>query len=201
MTKPIPPIIETHPLTPDRWRDFAELMNSRYDTRHCWCIWPRITTNYRTRTDAANRRSFKKVVDTAKAPPGILAYVEGVPAGWCAVAPREDYKRLDRSRATSPFDEQPVWSVVCFFVRRGMRGKGLSRTLLSAAVDLATQHGANIIEGYPVEDTRNLFRGVASVFKAAGFKEVARRKANRPFMRYRAMPTPKRARSQSVQSA
>jgi hypothetical protein len=118
-----------------------------------------------------------------------------VPAGWCAVAPREDYPRLARSRATAPFDERPAWSVVCFFIRGGMRRRGLSATLLSAAVDLAIQHGATIIEGYPVEGTRNLFRGVASVFKAAGFKEVARRKPNHPLMRYRSGPTRKRARS------
>jgi len=195
MTKPSTPVIETHPLTPDRWRDFAELMNSRYDTRHCWCMWPRLATSYKARTGATNRRSIKKVVDTAKAPPGVLAYVDGVPAGWCAVAPREEYRKLARSRSTSPFDDQPAWSVVCFLVRRGMRGQGLSRTLLSAAVELATQHGAKIVEGYPVEGTRNLFRGVPSVFSDAGFKKVARREANRPFMRYRTRPAHKRARA------
>ena len=182
--------VETHPLTPDRWGDFAELMNSRYDTRHCWCMWPRITTNYRTRSGAANRRSIKNVVDTAAAPPGVLAYVDGEAAGWCAVAPREEYKRLGRSRATSPFDDQPVWSVVCFFIRRGRRRAGLSRTLLSAGVEFAIQHGATIVEGYPVEGTRNLFRGVASVFKDAGFKEAARRLPNRPLMRYHYSPVP-----------
>jgi GNAT superfamily N-acetyltransferase len=149
-------------------------------------MWPRITTNYRTRTGASNRRSFKKVVDTAAAPPGVLAYVDGAPAGWCAVAPRDDYPRLARSRTTAPFDDQPAWSVVCFFVRNGMRRKGLSKALLCAALELATQHGAKIVEGYPVEDTRNLFRGVSSVFTGAGFKEVARRATNRPLMRYRA---------------
>jgi len=130
------------------------------------------------------------VVDTAAAPPGVLAYVDGEPAGWCAVAPRTEYKRLARSRATAPFDDQPVWSVVCFFVRGGMRRAGLSRALLSAAVDLAIEHGATIVEGYPVEGTRNLFRGVASVFKDAGFKEVARRLPNRPLMRYDSRPAP-----------
>jgi GNAT superfamily N-acetyltransferase len=188
-------VIETHPLTPDRWRDFSELMNSRWDTRHCWCMALRITTNYRTRTAATNRRAFKKVVDTAKAPPGVLAYVGGVPAGWCAVAPRNEYSRLARSRATAPLDDQPVWSIVCFFVRGGMRRKGLSRILLSAAVDLATQHGAKLVEGYPVDGGGDPFHGVASVFRGAGFKEVARRTHNRPFMRYRTTSARKRARA------
>src|SRR5436190_15269952 len=111
------PNIKTQPLTADRWRDFSELFNTSATTRHCWCTWPRTPSDYRTQTDAANRRSFKKVVDTAPAPPGVLAYVDGVVAGWCAVAPRHDYGRLTRSRATAPLDEQPVWSVVCFFIR------------------------------------------------------------------------------------
>src|SRR5882724_4062346 len=117
MTQRSTPVIETHALTPDRWRDFAELFSSSATTRHCWCTWPRTTRDYRTQTDATNRRFFKKVVDTATSPPGVLAYVDGVPAGWCAVAPREDYSRLARSRATAPLDDQSVWSVVCFFIR------------------------------------------------------------------------------------
>ena len=148
-------------------------------------MWPRVTTDYRTQTEAGNKRAFKKVVDTAPAPPGVLAYVDGVAAGWCAVAPRGDYGRLARSRATAPLDDEQVWSVVCFFIRRGMRKRGLTKALLSAAVELAIEHGAKIVEGYPVEGKGDPFHGVASVFEAAGFKEVARRVPNRPFMRYR----------------
>lgn len=192
MTTPAAPVIETHALTPDRWRDLSELFSTSAVTRHCWCMWPRITTDYRTQTDAGNKRAFKKVVDTAPAPPGVLAYVDGVVAGWCAVAPRDDYLRLARSRATAPIDDEPVWSVVCFFVRRGMRRAGLSKALLLGAIELATQHGAIIVEGYPVEGSGDPFHGVASMFKAAGFKEVARRTPNRPVMRYRVKAARKR---------
>ncbi|MEX2226012.1 MAG: GNAT family N-acetyltransferase [Dehalococcoidia bacterium] len=183
-TEPSSGIIETHALTPDRWRDFAALMNSRFDTRHCWCMWPRLAVNYTMRTAEANRRSMKKAVDTAPAPPGILAYADGVPVGWCAVAPREDYLRLARSRITAPLDDQHVWSVVCFYVPRPMRRRGVSRALLAAALDLAQQHGARIVEAYPVEGGNNPFRGLPAVFKDAGFREVGRRTANRPFLRY-----------------
>jgi GNAT superfamily N-acetyltransferase len=187
--KPPAHVIETRPLTPDRWRDFAAIMNARYDTRHCWCMWPRLATGYRTRTGAANRRSIKKAVDTAPAPPGVLAYVDGEVAGWCAVAPREDYPRLDRSGVTARVDDKPVWSVVCFTVLRPLRGKGLTRRLLAAAVELARAHGATIVEGYPVEGGGDAFHGISSVFEAGGFTEVARRKPNRPYMRRTTRPS------------
>jgi GNAT superfamily N-acetyltransferase len=178
--------IQTYALTPDRWADFAVLMNSRFDTRHCWCMAMRLPVSYQSRSGDANRRSMKDVVDTAVAPPGVLAYVDGAPVGWCAVAPREEYRWLARFRATSPIDEQPAWSVVCFYVLRAHRRSGVSRALLSAAVHLAVRRGAKIIEAYPVEGGRNQFRGVVSVFKSAGFEEVARKQPNRPFLRYRA---------------
>jgi len=178
------PPIETHPLTPARWGDFADLMGLRFDTRHCWCMWPRLATNYQLRTGEANRRSMKRIVDTASAPPGVLAYIDGVPVGWCAIAPRAQFPKLDRSRATAPVDTQAAWSVVCFNIRRDMRRMGLSQRLLEAAVALAAEYGATLVEAYPVEETRNLFRGVTSVFKRAGFVEVARRSPHRPIMRY-----------------
>jgi GNAT superfamily N-acetyltransferase len=176
--------IETHPLTPDRWRDFAALMESRFDTRHCWCMAPRLATSYRTRTGAANRRAMKKVVDSAPAPPGVLAYIDGEPVGWCAVAPRPDFPRIDRvaSRATS--GDTDVWAVVCFYVLRHARRQGVSKALLAAAIRISQEHGARSVEGYPVEGGNNPYRGFPSVFRAARFNEVARLRANRPLLRY-----------------
>jgi GNAT superfamily N-acetyltransferase len=147
-------------------------------------MWPRLATDYKLRSGEANRRSMKRAVDSAAAPPGVLAYVDGIVAGWCAVAPREAYPKVDRSRATQPVDDEQVWSVVCFSILRPMRRKGLSRTLLDAAVELAARHGAKVVEAYPVEGTRNLFRGVAAVYRDAGFVEVTRRSARQPIMRY-----------------
>jgi GNAT superfamily N-acetyltransferase len=86
-------------------------------------------------------------------------------------------------------DDRPVWSVVCFFVRKEHRGRGLSVALLRAAVALAARHGARVIEGYPVEPragrTGDAFAwtGLASTFARAGFREVVRRSPTRPVMR------------------
>jgi GNAT superfamily N-acetyltransferase len=119
-----------------------------------------------------------------------LAYVKEQPVGWCAIAPRESYPVLERSRILKPVDEAPVWSVVCFFVSKGFRGKGITTALLRAAVDSAKQWGARVIEGYPIEPKNPrmpavfAWTGLASAFRQAGFVEVLRRSETRPIMRY-----------------
>jgi GNAT superfamily N-acetyltransferase len=123
-------------------------------------------------------------------PPGILGYLDGEPVGWCAVAPREAYPALARSRILQPLDDTPVWSVSCLFVRKDRRRKGLSVQLLRAAVEHVKAQGGTVVEGYPVEPKQaNMpaafaWTGLAAAFLAAGFREVARRSDTRPIMRY-----------------
>jgi GNAT superfamily N-acetyltransferase len=124
----------------------------------------------------------------------LLAYLDGVAVGWCAVAPRDDYVRLAGSRVLAPVDERPVWSAPCFFVAREARGRGVTVALLRAAAAYAAAHGADTIEGYPL-DTRGArtpaafaWWGLESAFAKAGFREVARRSPTRPIMRRRLRP-------------
>ena len=176
------------PLTPARWPDLVRLFGPNGACAGCWCVWPRRSAaEFRRGKGAPNRRAFRRVV-TAGPPPGVLAYVDGVAAGWCAVAPRDAYPRLDRSRVMARVDAQAVWSVTCFFVGRGFRGRGLALPLLRGAVMLARRHGARAVEGYPNElpaRTADTFvwMGLADTFLAAGFEEVARRAPTRPIMR------------------
>ena len=134
-----------------------------------------------------NRKVFRKLVRSG-AEPGVLAYADGEPVGWCAIAPREQYPRLEGSRILKPVDDQPVWSVTCFFIARRFRRQGLSTRLLEAAVDFARARGAKIVEGYPHDAEKAtadvfVYTGLASAFRKAGFKEVARRSKTRPVMR------------------
>jgi GNAT superfamily N-acetyltransferase len=136
------------------------------------------------------RLALKKLVESGAAP-GILAYADGAPIGWCALAPREAYPVLERSRILKRVDSQPVWSIVCFFVARRWRRKGLTVRLLQAAVEFARERGATIIEGYPVEPKEQwpdafVYTGLASAFRKAGFVQVARRSETRPIMRWEA---------------
>ena len=140
-----------------------------------------------------NRAALKALVEAGETP-GLLAYVAGEPAGWIAIAPREAYPRLARSRILKPVDDQPVWSITCFFVGRPFRRRGLTLQLLRAAVEFAAARDARIVEGYPV-DTAGArtpdpfaYTGLASAFLKAGFVEVARRSEKRPIMRYTVAP-------------
>lgn len=134
-----------------------------------------------------NRKTFRKLVRTGTET-GVLAYADGEPVGWCAIAPREQYPRLSSSRILKLVNDQPVWSVTCFFIARGFRHQGLSTKLLKAAVDFARARGAKIVEGYPHETKKTtadvfVYTGLVSAFRQAGFKQVARRSKSRPIMR------------------
>lgn len=178
------------PATPSRWADVEKLFGPRGACAGCWCMWPRLTgAEFRRGRGDGNKRALRRLI-AAGGTPGMIAYRGSEPVGWCGFSPREQYLRLERSRVMARVDDQPVWSVVCFFVDRSARRSGVTTALLQAAVAHATKHGARIIEGYPLEahgrklaDTFAWF-GLASAFESAGFKEVARRSATRPVMRY-----------------
>jgi len=183
--------LEFHPFTKDRWKDFVKLFGKRGACGGCWCMWWRQTAKeYEASKGDKNRRKMNRLV-TSGAVPGILAYHDGDPVGWCAVAPRSDYTRLSRSRILKPVDDNPVWSIVCLFVMKRYRDRGVSSSLIGAAIEFVRGRGGKIVEAYPVEPKNNrmpdvfAFHGLAVSFTRAGFREVARRSETRPVMRYK----------------
>lgn len=150
--------------------------------------WRLTRSEYERDKGQANRSAFREIVAAGRVT-GLLGYVGEDPVAWCAVAPRDEFPALERSRILKRVDEQPVWSVVCFFVRRDLRRTGITTRLLAAAIEFAGAHGANILEGYPVEPRKPemppafAFTGLAASFRHAGFVEVARRSETRPIMR------------------
>ncbi|MFQ5805106.1 MAG: GNAT family N-acetyltransferase [Phycisphaerae bacterium] len=182
--------LEFWPLTAQRWSDLETLFGERGACGGCWCMWWRLTrAEFEKRKGAQNKRAMKRIVNCGEVP-GLLAYADGEPIGWCAVGPREWYPVLQRSRVLKPVDDQPVWAVTCFFIAKPYRGKGISVKLLKAAVALAKKNGARIVEGYPVEPKKGrmpdafAWTGLAAAFRKAGFVEVLRRSETRPIMRY-----------------
>ena len=185
-----PKHIEFLPLTPDRWPDFESLLGESGGDEGCWCMWWRIPRDQwmRQRGDA-NRRAIRRIVESGEVP-GILAYVDAKPVGWCSVAPREVFPTLNRSRSLGPVDDEPVWSIVCFYVAPEHRGSGLMAALLAGASDYAVSQGARIVEAYPREPKDlgppQAYMGVVPAFQRAGFVEVLRRSPKQPIMRYHA---------------
>lgn len=182
--------LEFVPLTPERWTDFEELFGSHGAFGGCWCMWWRLTRAEFTRQQGEGNRLAMKAIVESEEVPGLLAYAHGRVVGWCSVAPREQFPVLQRSPVLKPVDNTPVWSVVCFFVEKACRKQGISTRLLQAAIDYARQQSAAVLEGYPIEPRKDevpsflAFTGPASMFRKAGFVEVARRSPTRPIMRY-----------------
>jgi GNAT superfamily N-acetyltransferase len=182
--------LKCFPATPSRWPHIVELFGERGACGGCWCMaWRLRNKDWVVGKGAKNKRALKKIVTSGKKP-GVIAYLGKEAVGWCAVAPRTEYRYLANSRILKPVDDTPVWSVSCLFIKKEFRRRGFSIELLKAAVELAAKRGATIVEGYPVEPTMKktpdpfVWTGIPSAFRAAGFKEVLRRSKSRPIMRY-----------------
>jgi len=177
------------PLKRNLWTDFEELFGARGACAGCWCMYWKLRGKAFDEVRGYETRQMHKSIVDSGVPTGLLAYLHGEVAGWVAVEPRSAYPRLAYSRLLKPVDDQPVWSVTCFFVAKRFRIMGVTVELLKAAVGHVRAQGGAIVEGYPVEAAEempapSIFTGTASAFQQAGFQEVARRSPKRPIFRY-----------------
>jgi GNAT superfamily N-acetyltransferase len=176
---PIPPgDLEVVPATPDRWPDVVTLLGGGAE-RGCWCQAWRGTR----RSDGLgidNRARLEAQVRGGTFAPGVVAYLDGVPVGWCGLGPRAAMPRLVGSRTIPTVDDAPAWSIGCFVVRPGYRRRGVTRALLRGAVDYARSRGAPCVEAYPIDPAGARvsgafgFVGFTSTFEEAGFRRVMR---------------------------
>jgi GNAT superfamily N-acetyltransferase len=181
---------EIYPLDSKRWSDFELLFGDRGACGGCWCMYWRLKrSEFVEGRGNVNKLSMKALVDRNENT-GLIAYVNGKPAGWCALAPREVYSKLENSKVWKRVDDQPVWSIPCFFVAKSFRRKGILLELIKGAVHYCKSKGANILEGYPVAPYAGkipdafAYTGFPSVFEKAGFVESARRSRSKPILRY-----------------
>jgi len=146
----------------------------------------RIGSVYRWRRRERNGAAFREVVKRGP-PPGLLAFDGKVPVGWCQLTPRDALPWLDRAWRLARVDRVPVWSISCFYVRKGHRRRGVTSALIAAALKVARRAGAPALEAYPLDAALTpsaSSTGYASTFARAGFRTVARHVPPRPIMRH-----------------
>ncbi len=168
---------ETHPVTPDRFEDFADVINRNRREKHCWCLSHRLRAAEIEDLGGGSRERAMRRLCEGEHPPGVVTYRDGVPVGWCNIGPRTEITRLANSRLIRPVDDVPVWSIVCVVVRPGHRRQGVTAPLLEGAVAYAASHGAPAVEAHPVDpdgrmDLTMAFVGTKSMFETAGFQVV-----------------------------
>ncbi len=151
--------------------------------------WRSTRREFEQRGGEGNRQAMKAIVDSGEVP-GILAYAQGEPAGWCSVAPREQYGSLERSPVLKRLDDTPVWSIVCFFVTRKQRGQGIAHALIRGAVEYVRSQGGKVVEAYPLQPRQeqlppfSSYMGLPEMFERAGFMVCARPSKNRVILRH-----------------
>jgi GNAT superfamily N-acetyltransferase len=170
-------IFQSHPLTPDRFEDFADVINPNRRSTHCWCLSHRLQAKDIEELGKGDREQAMRRLCEREHPPGVVTYLDGTPAGWCNIGPRAEIPRLARSKLIRPIDDVPVWSIICVVVRGGYRKQGVIAHLIEGAVEYAASRGAPAVEAYPVDpqgrmDTTMAFVGTRSMFDRAGFELV-----------------------------
>lgn len=185
------PNLDFHPVTPDRWPDLEKLFSasaseSLGNPSRCWCMeWRRSRSDWERDAGEGNRQGMKRFVESGQVP-GILAYINGEPAGWCSVSPRPTLVGLKQAGQYRRFEDPTIWVVICFYVAEKHHGRGIMKALLRAAVDYAIGQGAKIVEGYPAEPQffGDGAGGSIPVFEQAGFQQVYRINPMQVTMRY-----------------
>ncbi|MEV0288426.1 MULTISPECIES: GNAT family N-acetyltransferase [unclassified Kribbella] len=174
-------MVDVRAAGPDSWPDVATVMGERGDPARCFCQYFRLRgQQWNAATQRSNRSALREQVCHGDVPPGVLAYDDGAPVGWCAVAPRTAYPRVVASPNWRT-DQPDAWVITCFVVPVGHRRQGIAGELALGAADFAQSYGASVVEACAVDvdevdrtSSADLYRGPLTVFLDAGFTEVSR---------------------------
>ena len=168
---------ETHPVTPDRFDDLADVINPNRRATHCWCLSHRVGAKQIDELGGGSREQAMRTLCERDVPPGVVTYGDGTPVGWCNIGARSDIPRLVHSKLIRPVDDVPVWSIVCTVVRSGHRRQGVTQQLIEGAVQWARSQGAPAVEAHPVDpdgrmDLTMAFVGTRAMYERAGFEVI-----------------------------
>jgi GNAT superfamily N-acetyltransferase len=168
----------------ERWPDFERLFESRGAPKSCWCmVWRARGEETRGIKGVDRKQAIERRVRDG-IPIGLLGYSDDLPVAWCSVAPRGTYRPLGGPSRPEE-EEERIWSLVCFFIKRELRGEGMTTQLIQAAAALARSKGAQILEAYPVDPNSPSYRfmGYFATFERAGFRHVGPAGLRRRVMR------------------
>jgi GNAT superfamily N-acetyltransferase len=168
---------ETRALTAADWPLLEELFGERGACGGCWCMTWRVPhggKHWEEVKGEKNRRAFKELVTSGKAQ-GVLAFVAGQAVGWCSVDRRSAFARLANMPSLATDWDERTWSITCFFIRSGWRGKGVGTALLRAAVALARERGARRLEGYPARPAKGSGAKMPAAFAWTGLPQMFER--------------------------
>jgi len=174
--------LDFRPVTTANQDEFVRFFSAPGAPKHCWCmVWRRTAAEAKLQAGADRMRMMlERIADGT--PVGLLAYDGDEPVGWVSIAPRDTHRALGGPPAEPG---EVIWSLVCFYVPRRLRGEGLVRALLAGAVDHARRNGATVVEAYPVDPESPSFRfmGFIPVFEGAGFTDQGMTGTRRHVMR------------------
>ena len=155
------------PVDESNWSDLEALFESKGGPHNCWCMVWRNMLEGTDRASKSDKKDALKQYVSAKKPVGLLCYDRSEAIAWCSIAPRESYRELSGDQSLPD-----VWSLVCFFIKRNYRQKGLSEVLLQQAILYAKDNGAKYVEAYPVDPDSPSYRfmGFKPVFDKMGFE-------------------------------
>lgn len=137
------------------WSDVEHALTHGGNGSSCWCQWP-VHPDYPAMTAPAKHGALREELAAATLAPALVAFIDDEAAAWCRIGPRTRQARLVglsivKRGTAEPLDDESVWAVSCFVVRREFRGQGLARALLEHGVEFARSNGARVIEGYPID--------------------------------------------------
>ena len=133
--------LRMRPLTPNLWPALENLFESGTACDRCWCMYWRIGRAYQGRPPEANKDAFHCIVKEGP-PPGLLAFAGDMAVGWCQLSSRDSLHYLNRTSFLRRVDDQPVWCISCFYVRKGHRKQGVTSALIREALKIARDAGA-----------------------------------------------------------
>ena len=188
------PAISIVPANEASWDDLQTVFGVRGQGARCQCQRYKLRPRESFGSFPVEERAFRLRRQTDCGHPesattsGLVAYLDGEPVGWCAVAPRADHPRLLRDfrvpwlGRNEDKADTTVWAVTCFVTRAGYRRRGIRRALARASVGFARERGARAVECYPdLVDGGSV--GTLAMFADAGYAEVSRPGKRRAVMR------------------